>query len=170
MLEIADALGMTPGGIQHTLVALLNDGALHTDRAAAPGQPVKPGRGDLYWADASQLEAAEQAARAGHDDGRVLEGDLLLIVRGSDVASLTSAMRPTLTAVSTRWATRLLGDEALWLLVIDDRDLLLVDQLVGSVREAGGAVEVYSAEKPLDSTGLQAYLKAASSPPARSRR
>lgn len=165
--EIADALGMAPGAIRHALDSLLAANALHTNSVPATGQAVTPGRGDLYWADEAQVQAAELAARAGHDEGRVIEGDLLLIVRGGGVASLTSAMRPTLTAAATRWATRLLGGEALWLLVIGpDRDLLLVDQLVAAVNGAGGEVEVLSAEKLLDSAALRAYLKATSAPPS----
>jgi hypothetical protein len=168
--EIADALGMTSGGIQYALTALLNAGALNCDSASPLDASRKPKRGNLYWADEEQLAAAELAARAGHDSGRLLEGDLVLIVRGADVAMLHEAMRPTLTAVATRWAVRLLGNDGLWLLAIGgDRDVLLVDQLVAAVREAGGRVESFSAEKLLDGTALRAYLDAASSPPAPAR-
>jgi hypothetical protein len=70
-------------------------------------------------------------------------------------------MRPALVAVATRWAVRLLGEDALWLLTMGpDRDLLLIDQLVGAVKESGGSVEVFSAENLLDGTSLRAYLDA----------
>jgi hypothetical protein len=152
---------MTVGGIQHTITALLKEGAIHSDAATQPGGHPKPGRSDLFWADDAQVAAAENAARAGHDNGRLVEGDLLLLVRGSDVAGLHAAMRPALVAVATRWAVRLLGEDALWLLTMGpDRDLLLIDQLVGAVKESGGSVEVFSAENLLDGTSLRAYLDA----------
>jgi hypothetical protein len=167
--EIADALGTTAGAIQYSLTALLREGALHSDATPAADAAVKPGRGDLFWADAEQLEAAERVAREGHDEGQILEGDLVVLVRGADVAMLHSAMRPVLTAVATRWALRLLGEDALWLLAVGpDRDRLMVDQLIGAVRDAGGTAQSFSAEKLLSGAGLRAYLDAAVNPPPRS--
>lgn len=161
---------MTVGGIQHTITALLREGALHSDAAIQPGSDPKPGRGDHFWADDDQLAAAEVIARSGHDHGRLLEGDFLMLVRGPDVAELRRAMRPTLIAVATRWAVRLFGGDALWLLAIGpDRDLLLVDQLTAAVKELGGRVETFSAENLLDGVSLRTYLDAATNPPSPAR-
>jgi hypothetical protein len=163
--EIADALGTTVGGIRNTLHALVQAGSLYSNAPVEEGKP-KPHRGDLYWADDAQLSAAEQAAREGHDDGQLLQGDLVLVVRGGSVALLTDAMRPALTAVATRWAARILGEDALWILAMGpDRDLLLVDQLVGAVGDAGGSVETFSVEGLLDGPSFRAYVSAATSPP-----
>jgi hypothetical protein len=168
--EIAHALGMTVGGIQYTIGVLLRDGALHSDAVVQPGTSPKPSRGDQFWADDEQLAAAEEMARSGHDNGRLLEGDLLLLVRGPDVAALRQAMRPALTAVTTRWAVRLIGDGALWLLAIGpDRDMLLIDQLAAAIKESGGRTEAFSAENLLDGASLRAYMDAATNPPSSTR-
>lgn len=159
--EIADSLGTTVGGIQHTLIALLRDGLLHTDAADTPDGAPKPTRGAHFWADPQQVAAAEEAAREAHDVGRLVEGELLVIVRGQDVASLSAALGPATTAVSSRWIVRLAGRDALWLLAMGpDRDVLLVDQLTAAVKGAGGDVEVLSIERLLDPAGLRAYLGA----------
>ena len=164
--EIADALGTTVGGIRNTLHSLVQSEALHSNAPVEEGKP-KPHRGDLYWADDTQLSAAEQAAREGHDDGQLLQGDLMLLVRGGGVALLNEAMRPALTAVATRWAARILGEDALWILAMGpDRDLLLVDQLVAAVGDAGGSVETFSVERLLAGPSFRAYVSAAASPPS----
>jgi hypothetical protein len=94
-------------------------------------------------------------------------GDLLLLVSGPDVATLSDALSPALTAVATRWAVRIIGKDALRMLDVGpDRDLLLVDQLVGAVHDAGRGVESWSAEALLDGRSFRAHLGAATVPPS----
>jgi hypothetical protein len=169
--EIGDALGMPAGSIQHALGTLLREGLLNSDAQARSPDPPKPQRHALYWADEEQLAAAEAAARAGHDPGKILEGDLLILVRGDDVVSLREAMRPSLTAITTRWAIRVVGPGALWLIAMGpDRDMLLVDQLTGTVKDAGGSVQSLGVEKLLGGAEFQAYLDAAVAPPLPTRK